>query len=1699
MSVPTGYRINEKIHEGPLTLICRASRAKDDHPVILKMLRSEYPSQGELVRLRSEYQYIKNLHDDNIIKAYDYEEQGKTAALILEDFGGTSLDRILSAGRLNLEACLHIGLELVKALEALHARQIVHSDINPSNIVWNRESDEVKLIDFAFASTSPKGRSVQPHSDVAKGTLAYISPEQTGRINRVTDHRSDMYSLGATLYELVTGRPPFPANDALELVHAHIAKQPTPPQVIDQHVPQALSAVIMKLLAKTAEERYQSTYGLKHDLEICLQQLQSDHPQGPFVPGEMDISSTFTVSQKLYGREQEIAILLDAIDRVNRGSSELAMIGGYSGVGKTSLVREIQPSIVEREGYFASGKFDQLNRSIPYHAFIQAFKELVRQLLSESEERIQKWRQRLSDTLAPNGQVVVSVIPEVEHIIGPQPPVPELPPQESQNRFNLVFQHFIRAFSSAEHPLTLFLDDLQWADAASLRLLELFMCDGYTQHLLILGAYRDNEVDNAHPLRLALDQIRKCQAKLSEITLEPLALQHTKALITDSLHADEHRVDALARICMDKTLGNPFFLTQLLHSLHGSGYISFDSEQGQWTWDLKRIAGAKIADSVVDLMVEKIHRLPEITQTALKLSASIGNQFDLKTLAIVYERPMGLCLEILAPAVQSGLICPNNDINLHNEEAGIDLWGLSYRFLHDRVHQAAYSLIDDSQKQDVHLQIGRLLLQQLDPEQQEEQIFRLANHLNFGITLISDPKEREQLAKINLHAGQKAKQSAASSTALSYLTQGIELLTDKAWNNTHELAITLHEEAAEAAYLSQHYEEMEALIEQVLTHTQNRFEKAKAYHIRILANTARYQLKEAVETGLEFLDSLDVHFPQPVKPEYIGAALAHVNETLGERTIDSLSSLPRMTNPKALVIMDTLTTLASPAYNHAPELFLLLVLKQVELSLTHGNADNSAFAYSTYALVLCALEERYDDGDSFGRLSIDLMERLNTQSLKAKIYLDVYLFVHHWKHPLRETLQPLLEAYRSGLEQGDLLFASLSAHVYCHHSLFSARYLPETLKEFDTYHTAIARLDQKAVLHWTEIFQQTALNLSGRNDDTLNLNGDAFSEVDKAYLIKEGNDKTACFLYYFNKLILCYLFGAYDQALTHAQRAEEYIHSVMGIIHVPLCRFYAALTHLALADTAKGDQRKASLAIVDSCREQLKKWADNAPMNYAHKHLLVEAETWRVRQQPDKAESCYDQAITLAAETGYTQDEALANELAGRHYLEKGRPKIAHMYLSDALYAYGRWGADAKVQALKKQYQELLTGTETHMLQPSKDALTRSGETHMHSLDLASVLKVSQTIAGEIVLERLLNKVMSAVMENAGAQKGFLINSDQEGQLNIEVGIESGAKAAKVFHPLPLEAGNDLSVAIVHYAARTGEQLVLNNASNEGIFTADPYVLKHRPKSILCMPLSNRGRLTAILYLENNLMTDAFTPNHLELLNLLSSQMAVSIENAKLYVGLEERVARRTEQLNEKVDELSQAYEALKVTQDELKHANAKLERDKELLQKLSSTDRLTGLYNRTKFEEIFEYELHQCHRYNTPMSLIMVDVDHFKSVNDTYGHHTGDLVLKDVASILNSSSRKTDVVARWGGEEFLVLTPKTELEQAAQLAEKIRAAIEAHTFVEVGKRTGSFGVASYQGDDTLTSLLHRADLAMYQAKNSGRNRVVVEKEAATT
>ncbi|HEY9614464.1 serine/threonine-protein kinase PknK, partial [Allocoleopsis sp.] len=884
-----GYNLIETLYEGATTRVYRASRESEPASVIIKTLKAEYPTLEELTRLRHEYELLQALDIEEIVKPIALESYQNGLALILPDFGGETLKNFITSQKFELSQFLHIAIQLASTLAQLHQNNIIHKDIKPHNILINLKIVKVTIIDFSISSHLSKENQSISNPNLLEGTLPYMSPEQTGRMNRSIDYRTDFYSLGVTFYEMLTGQLPFQATDSLELVHCHIAKTPVSPHIINSEIPEAVSDIVMKLLAKTAEDRYQSALGIKADLEICLKMLQTSGKISRFKVGELDLFSQFLIPQKLYGREQEVSLLMDAFERISnppqpplgrqgKGGVEMMLISGYSGIGKSSLVNEIHKPIVAARGYFISGKFDQFQRNIPYSALINAFQSLVKQLLTESESKLAQWKEKLLVVLATNAQVIIDVVPEVELIIGKQPAAPELAPTEAQNRFNLVFQNFIRVFCSQKHPLVIFLDDLQWADSATLKLLEVIMTDAETGYLLFIGAYRDNEVNRTHPLMITLDSLRSQGVIINNITLAPLALDHIRNLIADTLHSDTIAVKPLAELIIRKTSGNPFFVNQFLKTLYQENLLTFtppsQDSQAFWQWDISNIEAMGITGNVVELMIRKLRKLPDSTQQVLQLAACVGNTFDLQTLSIIYKRSAVVAYRHLWGAIQEGLILPISGLKIIPEDI-IDthLVSSEFKFLHDRVQQAAYALIDESYKQVTHLQIGRLLWQKTASEALLEKIFEIVDHLNLGIELISDESERTEIAKLNLMAGQKAKAAAAHAAATEYLQVGLRLLKEHSWNHQYEQTLALHEEAAEVAFLSGNFDLMQNFIGVVQNRATSLLDKVKVYEVQIQAYVGQSKLLEAINTALQILKLLGVEFPEKPNPSDIEQGL----------------------------------------------------------------------------------------------------------------------------------------------------------------------------------------------------------------------------------------------------------------------------------------------------------------------------------------------------------------------------------------------------------------------------------------------------------------------------------------------------------------------------------------------------------------------------------------------------------------------------------------------------------------------------------------------------------------------------------------------------------------------------------------------------------------------------------------------------------
>jgi predicted ATPase/signal transduction histidine kinase len=1533
-----GYEIKEKIYEEMTTVLYRGITHKEKQSVIIKALRNEYPTIEEITSFKQEYKITKNLDIQGIIKVYELEKSQNSFALILEDFECQPLSQLRPLSQIPLIQFINIAITLVETLIQLHQIPIIHKNIKTSNIFINPKTNEVKLTGLSSASTLSTEQHTISNPNSIAGTLAYISPEQTGRMNRSLDYRTDFYSLGVTFYEMLTGTVPFTTNDPLELVHCHIAKQAVQP-FRKREIPKAVSDIVMKLLAKNAEDRYQSAAGLKFDLETCLLQLHSVGKIEDFSLGRRDRGNQLLIPQKLYGRDTEVQILLDAFSRVSLGTTEIMLVAGYSGIGKTSIVNEIHKPIVEARGYFISGKFDQFKRNIPYTAIVQAFQSFIRQLLTESANKIALWQEKLLNALGRNGQIIINVIPEVELIIGPQPEVKKLGPSASENRFNRVFQQFINVFCQSEHPLVIFLDDLQWADGASLKLIQLLLTEDSSHYLLIVGAYRDNEVSHAHLLFQILNKIKVTSTAINEITVESLSYIHTKQLIKETFgyDRDEDRVIILTELLFNKSQGNPFFLTQLIKILYAEKLIAYQPSTDNWQWDIKQIQAIGITDyNIVELIARNVRKLPANTQNILKIAACIGNSFNLNTLAMVSEQSDLYTARELWSALQAGLILPLSDsykiplIFSESETSSFQAHDvrIDYKFLHDRVQQAVYSLIPDSEKKATHQKIGQLLLKNTPLQEQKDNIFTIVNQLNLSKDLLTLQSEKDEIAKLNFIAGQKAKVATAYEAATNYFNLGLELLGSNSWETQYNLTSDFYLEILEVQYLNTNFEQAATLCDIAFKQVKTILEKAKLYEIKIRLALAQNQIQLAVEMGLEVLDMLGVSlFLTPPQ----------------ELNIKELAKLPRMTDPYKLVAMKCLMLIHPPACFGESSLGMTILYTMIELSKQYGNSPPSIYAYATYGALTSWLVPDVDLAYKFGQLAWLVLEQLDAKEFQSLLFVVISITITHWKKHTKETIEPLFQAIQTGLEFGDIEFACYASHYYCSHLFYNGNHLENVHSNQKQYVKFLKHNKQEHQLFLSSICSQLVANLLNKASQKCLLSGEFINEEEALINFHKNNNLLAIFSIYYAKCLICYLFKDYKSSLEYAITGANYSGFIQGDIIFTQHNFYYSLALLAqyryicshpnVADETEQQQYLKQVAIN---QDKMQYWAHHCPMNYQHKYDLIEAEKARVLEQIFTAMEYYDRAIKGAREHEYIQEEAIAYERAAEFYFSIGREEIAQLYMKNAYRCYARWGANAKVQDLKSEYSQFLV-ERTDLMEITNNSKASTSSRDIKYLDLATVIKASQALAGEIFLDKLLEKLMKIVIENAGAQRGFLILYSQAEPRNdedswvIEAEGTVNVDDVAILQSLPVSSIDPvtqiplLPATIIKYVARTQENIVLSDAANEGQFTRDRYILATQPKSILCTPLLHQGKLSGILYLENNLTIGAFTPERVEILTILSAQAAISIENSRLYQQLEgysrtleQKVKARTQELEEKNQQLATILQTLKATQAQI-------------------------------------------------------------------------------------------------------------------------------------------------------------------------------------
>ncbi|MGQ4647953.1 AAA family ATPase [Lyngbya aestuarii] len=1518
----SGYRLIQRLYCSSQTQVYRAIRDSDHYPVVIKLLKQDCPSLSQLLQFCNQYTITKNLPLPGVVEPYSLEPYGKSYALVMEDFGGISLQEYTTTYAIELDEILEIAIQLAEILNGLYQNRVVHKDLTPFNILINPETKQVKLTDFSIACLLPCETPSFANSQRREGTLAYLSPEQTGRMNRGIDHRSDFYSLGVTLFELLTGQLPFPSQDRIEVVHCHIAKQPPQVDHLNQQIPLVVSNIVSKLMAKNAEERYQSAFGLKHDLKLCRQRLEDGQIES-FNLGKYDVCDRFLIPNILYGRESEVAALLAAFVRIasprkKRATtedrqkllcspcSELCLISGASGIGKTALVNQVQKLMVQQRGYFIEGKFDQLNHNIPLSAFVQAFRDLMGQLLSESDIQLQAWQSAILKAVGENGQVLIEVIPELEQIIGKQNPVPELSGSAAQNRFNLVFQKFIQVFTTPDHPLVLFLDDLQWTDSASLQLMQLLLIsEQINNHLLLIGAYRGEEVGAAHPLQLTLEEISQTNAAIQVITLAPLTQAKINHLVADTLNCSLELAQPLAELVYCKAQGNPFFTVEFLKTLYEDGYLTFNREEHSWQCDIAQVNRLSLTADVVEFMALQLKKLPEKTRTLLQLSACIGNQFDLTTLAIVYEKSPVETATDLWQALREGLILLNREVyKFRQSESGKEtnsesLVGLSYRFLHDRIQQAAYSLIADDQKLSVHRRMGQLLLHNIPPAAREERIFEFIHHLNLSAALITQQAERDALAHLNLTAARKARTATAYRVAIDYLRTGLNLLSDNSWHDQYELTLTLHESLAEAAFLSGEFGQMQQWIEVIEKQARSLLDKINAYEIKIYAHSAQKNLRGAVKTGLQILEQLGFALPNSPTDADIQEAIAHTKALLPTAGIEHLINLPEMTQPQALAAMRMSYAYAAAAYMSSPPLFLLSSLAEIRTSIEHGNAPMSAAAYAHHGLILCGVLNDIDQGYEFGKLALRLAERYNNKALNSKVYFLAATMILPWQDAIKDSLPLLQAAYQDGIESGHLEVAS----VCCYHMALCSYVMGQELTSLEAKVASLSQqvrqIHQDLIVKMCENTRQAILNLQGRASNPCQLMGEAVDEEELIIQYQSVNHLLALYSLHWHKLILCYLFGEYDAALEQAELAFSYLEGATAQIVVPLLYFYDSLTRLAIADAQSQPVATELLAAVTANQEKLKHWAKHAPQNYQHKYDLVAGNYYWLKGRFIEAIEYFERAIAGAKNNGYIQEEALANELTAKFYLYWGKEKVAQVYMQEAYQGYDSWGATAKTDDLQQHYPHLLQT----ILQPQKlgfdplealamfpqdvienptPVVSTGNSSIVYGFDFASLLKTAQALSSTIELDELIATLTQIILKNAGAETCVLMLPGQE-QWQIRAITQINSDEQPLLQPQSLDSSQAVPLRLIQYVRRTLKSVVIEEGKTDIPGIIDHYLLQHQPQSVLCTPILNQGHLVAILYLENRSTKGVFTRDCLLVVNFLCTQAAISLENARLY------------------------------------------------------------------------------------------------------------------------------------------------------------------------------------------------------------------------
>ncbi len=1450
----------------------------DGDEYVIKVLNVEFPTPSEIRHFYKEYDICSLLPSEGFRKCRSKSYEKGKHALVFDYLKGENLKTTFKNKKDDVVDFLYIAKAICKHLGDLHQSDIIHGDVNPFNIIVDLQKRDACIIDFNDATQINHAKPFQCNAEKIVGNLTYISPEQTGRMNRMVDYRSDLYSMGVCFYEMLCGAPPFQGDNALSLIYQHIAKIPLPIHEINPNVPKVISDIVSKLLQKNAEDRYKSAFGVMHDLDTCLNAMLKSKAVPSFQIGQKDISGNFLLPQKLYGREEETKKLIENFLYCSQGNLSLVIVSGYSGTGKSALVEQIHKPITEKNGYFISGKFDQLHRSTPYYAVLEAFKELIQVFLAQDKEVLEQNKVLIQGTLGQEGQVITNLLPILEVMIGPQPAIPDVGGNEAQSRFNYIFTKFVRAVCTPEHPIVLFIDDLQWADYASLQLLEVLLTDKRLQWLQCIFAYRDNEVTITHPAIQTIDRIKTSAIRIIELQTSNLTFDNINHLISDATSLSPEETQILTDLVFQKTKGNAFYTVKFLKSIADEGILSYDFTKNRWTWDIDALKPLSISENVVDFLSSKIIQLPGKQIDFLKTAACLGNTFAQGQIQRLGDYDDDVFDHHVFESLKSGLILEMN----HGQ----------YKFTHDKIQQSIYSLIPAEKKSLLHYIIGKKLLEVTKKEDIKDNIFQIVDHLNKGRSHFL-PEENLEIASLNQRAGAESKLNSAFNAAAEYFQKGVDLLPADSWHADYELSLKLYTGACEAAYLNGHFAMMETYFDIVEKNANDVLEKLKCYETKILALKAQNKLVEAVKTGLDILKELGEPLPKNPNLIQVFGGLAYMMIRLRNKPKDYILNLPPMTDPYKIAAMRIIANITSSVYWATPNLLPLVVFKMIQISLKYGNNEVSCFAYGSLGVILCGVLGRMEEGNSFGEVSLELLDKIKAKEWIAQIYVAPYALTFHWKHHVDTTLKALQESFHIGLETGLIEFACINTNIYCIHSFLSGKELNRLEEETGAYSDSYKQMGQVTNFNYNEVYRQAMLNFMDKSVNPIVLTGEAYDEEKMIRQNTKRNDKTGAFFVHFLKTMLGYFFEDYGMAIQEAHEAKKLLDAVLGKFEIPNLYFYKALTLIKNYEKKQIPFIRYTIRL-RKCESSLKKFARHAPMNFLHKYQLVQAEKARVSGNHFKAAKYYEMAIHNAALQRYMHEEALARELAGKFYFESQQYDLAKYYIKSAYNKYKEWGATAKLHQLRNQYSATQISLESDF--GPEDAGRTAEIISSSAIDLSTFTKCAATISSEVVLSKLLGVLMNNVIENAGAQLGFLL-LDNNGQLRIQAHRSLLDNEDEILINEAYEGNHILPESIISYTKMTKNSLVLSSALEDKRFEKDSYITKNHVHSILCIPIIHQSKFTGILYLENRNAKGVFTQERVELLSLLSAQIAISIENAQLYESLEQKVNDRTEEL----------------------------------------------------------------------------------------------------------------------------------------------------------------------------------------------------------